>query len=107
MAKPQRSRAHDDELLPPAVLAIAAARLRASIDTSRGPEACWPWTRGGDWPHLVLAVAPGVHRVVSATHLVWLLSTGAPPPPGRLIGRACGRGGSHACLNPAHLVLGP
>jgi HNH endonuclease len=77
-----------------------AARFWAKVDTSGGPDACWPWTGSVN--------AKGYGRVrrgdtLSTAHrMAWGLTSG-PLPAGLSLCHTCD---NPPCCNPAHLFLG-
>lgn len=72
----------------------------ANVDKSRGPDACWPWTKGKARHGYGKATYQG--RTVTAHRLAWELVNG-PIPEGKYICHSCD---NPPCCNPAHLWLG-
>jgi hypothetical protein len=76
-------------------------QLYANIDTSGGPDACWPWLGAGDKDGY------GQTRWNMATRrvarIVWEHAHGEPLPEGLY---ACHTCDNPPCCNPAHLFLG-
>ena len=68
------------------------------------PEGCYRWPGAKDsFGHGVIKVGGqplGVHRVV------WALTTGSLPAPGRVVRHICPSGGNPGCVNPNHLAEG-
>jgi hypothetical protein len=78
----------------------------------RGPDECWPWLnakdeRGYGVMGVPLEFRPMIARDVGATtrahRVAWALENG-PIPVGAVVRHRCDK--SHACCNPAHLLLG-
>lgn len=67
---------------------------------------CWLWQgakcRDGTPRVHTLDLARMDKRTMTGPQAMWQLAHGEPPPPGRLVYRACG---CVACLNPAHMRL--
>jgi hypothetical protein len=81
--------------------ARVAARFWAKMDTSGGPEACWPWTGSVNVKGYGRVRRDGV---LSTTHrTAWELSYGGPIPAGLSVCHTCD---NPPCCNPAHLFLG-
>ena len=77
-----------------------AARFRARVDSSAGPDACWPWVgaRGGEgYGHLEIN-----RRSRRAHRVAWELAHGRVPD-GLVVCHACD---NPPCCNPTHLWLG-
>ncbi len=88
-----------------------AERFRARVDSSAGPEACWPWT-GGDcnrFGHgrMQTVGVPWLPRRTMAHRLAYMLANG-PIPEGDGYHGTCvlHRCDNPSCCNPAHLFLG-
>jgi len=81
-----------------------AAQFWALVDSSAGPEACWPWL--GAVPERYGKPAYGsvmLHNVRMGAHrAAWLLTQG-PVPDGMFVCHSCD---NPPCCNPAHLWLG-
>jgi hypothetical protein len=85
-----------------------AARFWAKVDTSGGPNACWPWlgARSGDGygAFYFAGTQCGAHRVA------WELTHGSPPidEDGNPLWvlHNCPEGDNPLCCNPAHLFVG-
>lgn len=75
-------------------------RFWRKVDTTGGPDACWPWLaskqRAG-YGHLYYR-----GRVTRANRVAWMLERG-PIPDGIHVLHRCD---SPGCVNPAHLFLG-
>ena len=78
-----------------------STRFHAKVDSSGGPDACWPW-RGctGGSGHGVLKV--GGRRTDSAHRLAYTYCHGAIPD-GCVVRHTCD---NPKCCNPAHLLIG-
>lgn len=78
----------------------AVAAFHARVDSTAGPDKCWPWTRGhgpggyGQTHHL--------GQPVRAHRLAYTLAVG-PIPPGMHVLHRCD---NPPCCNPAHLFIG-
>ena len=73
-------------------------RFWPKVDTSAGPDACWPWTAS--------LTPDGYGRMswhdgdIGAHRLSWILAHGMPVPDGLVIDHLCR---VRHCVNPAHL----
>jgi HNH endonuclease len=85
-----------------------ADRFREKVDTSGGPDACWPWTAHTDKGYGLFRAIDGC---VGAHRFAWELANG-PIPDGATIDHVCHNGTDCAggvtclhrrCCNPAHL----
>ncbi len=76
------------------------------VDTSAGPDGCWPWTGGLDTYGYGKASYPG-GRTVGAHRLSWEIHNG-PVPKGFHVLHNCPGGDNRACTNApgGHLWLG-
>lgn len=86
-----------------------AVRLWSHVDTSGGPDACWPWTGGQVHEHGYGTLRVGgyskanpVKHKLYAHRLAWELTNG-PIPAGLNV---CHRCDNPPCCNPAHLFVG-
>lgn len=83
-------------------------RLREGVDTSAGPDGCWPWT-GAKVKKTGYGRIGYLSQVLGAHQVAWSISTGQPIPTGRvgagrlLIMHTCD---NPICCNPRHLKLG-
>jgi hypothetical protein len=78
-------------------------RFRPKVDTTAGPDQCWPWigkTQNGGYG--VLWFGGKTNTTFYAHRLAYLLETGIDPH-GRAV---CHRCDNPPCCNPAHLFLG-
>lgn len=96
---------------PPPHTPASAARFRAKVDSSGGPEACWPWMggRNGNAPRPPeqappAAWVPGLKRNRVASRVAYELFTGTPCAPGIVVRQTCG---NRLCCNPRHLEAVP
>lgn len=75
------------------------ARFWAKVDTSGGPDACWPWmgsrTKGGYGEMSIDGEVTYMHR------FAWAVLTGSAP-----VNHVLHRCDNPPCCNPAHLFLG-
>jgi hypothetical protein len=81
----------------------AAERFWPRVDTSGGPDACWPWlggSHGFGYGHFWIN-----GRTTLAHRVAWELTRG-PVPAGLCVLHDCPDGDNPACCNPAHLWLG-
>ncbi len=69
------------------------------VDRSAGPDACWPWTRGGSGGY---GLFKRKGKNVGAHRLAWELTNG-PIPSAMFIRHTCD---NPPCCNPAHLLIG-
>lgn len=76
---------------------VAETRFRAGLDTSAGPDACWPWTRGHDGGGYGMFHVDG--RVDRTHRIAYRLAFGSIPD-GFTIDHLCRNRG---CGNPRHL----
>lgn len=72
----------------------------SKVDTSGGPDACWPWLGGVH--HSGYGVTHHEGKQWRANRLAFLFAKG-PIPDGLIICHACDR---PLCCNPAHLTAG-
>lgn len=78
-------------------------RVLASLDRSRGPDACWPWTGSRDSKGYERLKAGG--RTIKAHRAVYTLLVG-PIPDNLFLIHTCPGGDNPWCCNPAHLRPG-
>lgn len=78
----------------------AADRFWAKVDTSAGPEGCWPWTGARD-PDGYGRFRASDGRTVLA-HRESLALAGRPAAPGQAACHSCD---NPPCVNPAHLSV--
>ncbi len=78
-----------------------SSRLWPRIDTSGGPEACWPWTGAKNKDGYGLLKIHG--KVLYAHRLVFAQTHGGHIPPGHFVMHSCDH---PICCNPAHLSNG-
>lgn len=79
-------------------------RLLNNIDTSAGPDACWPWTgwrNARGYGHT--SVLENGRRVGHGAHRVMYVETYGPVPDGLFVLHNCN---NPPCCNPAHLRVG-
>lgn len=76
-------------------------RIWALIDSSAGPDACWPWTGAVNNKGYGSICINGIDR--PATQVVWELSNGRPFPDGQDAMHSCD---NPPCCNPAHISPG-
>lgn len=78
-------------------------RFWAKVDTSGGPDACWPWQAGkNEWGYGVFLLDG---RPQLAHRVAWSLSEGQIPE-GLCVLHDCPTGDNPACCNRRHLWLG-
>jgi HNH endonuclease len=87
--------AHNEEM-EIAVNRAAEQRFWAKVDSSAGPDGCWPWVGSVDSDGYGPAYVGA--RTVLAHRQAFLLAHG-PIPAGRVVGHTCR---SPGCCNPAH-----
>lgn len=81
-----------------------AEQIRRNVDTSAGPNACWPWTGSRDragYGRFSLAT-----KDIRAHRAAWEVANRQKVPDGLVIRHLCPGGGNPWCCNPAHLTPG-
>lgn len=83
-----------------------AERLWSHVDTSPGPDSCWPWTASrkpdGYGRFSVGSQRDNTRSTIYSHRHAWELTLG-PIPAGLLV---CHRCDNPSCCNPGHLFLG-
>jgi hypothetical protein len=83
----------------PGPYARAAHIYWAAVDTSAGPDACWPWTLGRSNGYGRLSL--GASRYIYAHRLAVILA-GRDLPDGLVVDHLCG---NRSCVNERHLEV--
>lgn len=78
-----------------------ADRFRPKVDTSGGPDACWPWTGATTGPYGSFKVDG---KATTAHSFAKFLATGEHCPPGKAAQHTCRTPLTPLCCNPAHVV---
>lgn len=80
-----------------------AARLWRKVDTSAGPDACWPWTGGKlQSGYGSISSGPAPNKRLVTSRVAYELTKG-PIPDGCDVLHSCD---NPPCCNPAHLRVG-
>ncbi len=88
-----------------AIDSATADRFRKHVDTSAGPDACWPWTGGLSGFGYGRMKIGG--RLISPHRVAYVLAHGDLTPDGTYHGgMVMHRCDNPACCNPSHLRLG-
>jgi hypothetical protein len=93
----------DEEFLPSPEW---TERFLSRVDTSRGPEACWPWTRSVNaygYGNVGYTNAEGKGRTILTHRAAFRISGGKTTTSSPFVLHSCH---NRACCNPAHLRSG-